>query len=278
MFTWQRRRNTDVAALLLLLALFLSACEDETPTVRPTPTIEQPVQAAPERSPLTRRDVPPSGVDAQLALGRLPAEAGSLCDKISYTEPWAAVRLFGCSVIASRCTICFLQFEPNQVIELDIYGPQGPVFEKIPVQPDDYGNAQWVTVIDPLFYQSGEYTIHTAQAKTLLATATFTVYDPGAPTVVVTPRRAPPGRQFKIILAGFQPGELVPLHLYHDEPGEGYVYLTSLPPVQMDERGQGWHVVETLPGDPAGEYVVLTSYSDLSDPISLRDASFDLGN
>jgi hypothetical protein len=266
MSTRQRRRNAVAAAvLLLLLGLTVSGCEEEQPAEEARPT-------ATERSPLTHSDVPPSGVEAQLNVRYPMGTRHSPCLGIFYTDPEPALRLFGCSTIPSFCTVCLLKFQPNQDVELHVLGPEGPVFEKVPVHPDSNGAAEWATLISPL-WASGEYRVHAVQAGSLRASATFTIQEPTAPRILVLPQDGPPGQTFVVVMAGFQPDQRVPLHLYRNDAQKGWVYLTSLPPAQMDERGQNiLYSVSTQPGDPEGDYLVLTV------PESVGGNTFHVGN
>jgi hypothetical protein len=276
MFNLLKNMNNYMVVVLLLSMLFLSDCEEETPTAQViTESKKQPVQSAPESSPMKRRDVPPSGVDAQLDTMRVASSVVS-CNETIYKEPTLTLRY--CREIVSECTICFYGFDPNQVIELDIYGPEGPVEEKKQVTPNISGTANWSRVIDPIFFEIGEYVVHASQANTLLATEIFTIQEPATPKILVNPKYRSPGQSFRILMAGFQPGEQVPLHVYHDDTGIGRVYFSTLTPAQIDERGRNlMYVFDTHPNNPLGWYYVVTPYTDFSfTPPSLYNASFKL--
>jgi hypothetical protein len=163
-------------------------------------------------------------------------------------------------------------FEPNQVVELYVHGPEGPVLEKVRVHLDDFGDGEWETLIDT-FWASGEFEVYVVREPSLLGYAKFTIQEPPAPRIVVIPQDGPPGQVFRIIMAGFQPGERVPVHLYRQTGQDQWEYLTSLPFAQMDARGQNpLHRVPTQPGDPEGDYMVATV------PESVGYNTFHIGN
>lgn len=277
MFTWPRSRRASVAATLLLaFVLTVSGCgggqsrSQATPTSQARPIVEQPAPTATEVSPLTRRDVPPSGVAAQLSHSALSASAPSPCRGVFNTDPGPTVNLFGCSTVPSRCTVCFLDFDPNQDIMFHLFGPEGELFQSR-VSPDDGGDAEQVVWLTGAAYREGaQYQVDAVQSGTVRARATFSVQE--APTIRLTRSQVRPGVPVEVILTGFQPGQRVPLHLYRRDLRR-WVYLTSLPPAQMDERGENPHyTVNTQPGDPEGTYLLVT------EPSSVGDAEFRVRN
>jgi hypothetical protein len=282
MFTWQGSRSAVVALVVLsLFALSLSGCGGEeprsqaTPTVRARPVVEQPLPTATEPSALSRRDVPPSGVAAQLSYRAAQAASDACLETFTdetYNASVPSVKLSGCSRVPSRCTVCFLNFDPNQDIMFHLFGPEGELFQSR-VQPDAGGDAGREWRIDPRYHEVGEYQVYAVQAGAVRGWAKFTVQQATAPTILLPRSQVRPGLPLEVILAAFQPGQRVALHLYRHDLQRGWVYLTSLPPAQMDDRGQNLdYTVNIQSGDPAGDYQLVT------EPTSAGIARFRVGN
>ena len=86
-------------------------------------------------------------------------------------------------------------------------------------------------------------------------------------------RAGPPGTAFQVAMAGFQPGQLVPVHLYFRVDGAGvcdttycWPYAAALDPALIDARGEALYTLPTKANDPEGSYALDTEPRVLLDP------------
>jgi hypothetical protein len=255
---WIRVVISEVVPSVLVITVFVTACggggAEQAPMERSEPAVDRPSPTPTMESPLKRRDVAPAGVEA-LVSKREASGDGSPCHLGPLpVEP--EVQTF-CDVMPSYCWICAQGFEPNQYVEFSFWKPQGKAWPSPsgPRPVDDLGVAQSVLIMDPHFDPAGEYKVAAHQGTTG-AFASFTLREATEPTILVDPRRGPPGDPFAITLAGFPPRQPVVLHLFRRETS-GWVYLTSLE-AETDERGRHLYALQTQPSDPEGKYRVAT--------------------
>lgn len=209
------------------------------------------------------------GLSSELHIGQLGGAAGCL------VKPSVGIMAQGArpgceAEIAGTIRLTFGGFASGQPICLDLRRPDGRSAE-VSVPPSEEGQHAWDWTPwpgDP----TGPYTVVAKQGATE-ASGTILVRSPAQPRLSVVPRSGPPGASFKIALAGYEPGALVPLRVYRcigahpsvlnaegDYQGEmtSYVYLASLRPVRVDERGEAAYELSTAPHDPEGQYVIET--------------------
>ena len=158
--------------------------------------------------------------------------------------------------------ICFFGFDPTQVIDASIQASDGTVVasDQVPISQLS-GAGTWRLFVypeDPIV-PNVTYTVNGSQGAVAAAPVSLVVTSPERRIAMKPPSSGPPGTTFSLALAGFDPGESVPLFLYKCM-GAGAIqtctFLRDLPQVQMDENGQGLFSVPTLPDDPAGGYAV----------------------
>jgi hypothetical protein len=155
--------------------------------------------------------------------------------------------------IATRFAICLRGFAPDQSVSAQVTRPDTVVDATEVVSTTNRG-------IAGLLYESlpgdllGVYTISATQGA-LQATTTFTVTAPTQPRILVTPPSGPPGTIFQVVLAGFEPVQLVPLHLYYNTSYIPPADPLQQPIVQVDYQGTGVFLLETQ-GFAPGLYIV----------------------
>jgi len=158
--------------------------------------------------------------------------------------------------------ICFLGFDPTQEIDASIQASDGTVVasDQVPIFQLSGAGTWRLTVYpeDPIV-PNETYTVTGSQGAVAVATLPLVVTSPERRIAVKPPSSGPPGTTFSVALAGFDPGESVPLYLYSCR-GAGAIqtctFLRGLPQAQMDENGQGLFSIPTLPDDPVGGYAV----------------------
>lgn len=241
------------------------------PAAVPTDIVETPLPSLTTsptmvvtESPLRRRDAPPEGVAAQLRVytgGAGHAPPGPTGEPRVEFFPYNGIQ-----EIATDFLIEFGGFPLDQALDVQVVQPDGRVRQQqIDLDGDD-AFWYWESLPgDPY----GEYLV-TATQEELQATGVFTI------SAASTPRLYPllphgagrPGTAFQFALAGFQPGQSVPLHLYYwiddcsdtSHRGSDYCwrYATRLPAVQVDSRGEAFYTLVTQPDDPEGKYALET--------------------
>lgn len=218
-------------------------------TLEVTAVISQSVTPEPE-SPLDQEDTPPEGVEAQL--GFFTPGPGPFCP-LAGSEPAVGFD-FTEREITQDLTICPVAFGPGE-LDVQVAMPDGSVRQS--------GSRQWKWTTlpgDPL----GEYVV-TATQGAVQATGSFTVTAASSPRILALTKSAPPGETFLIALAGFQPGQ--DLHLYGagtcEDNAPGWCFRTTLPPPELDARGEAYYQIPTEPDDPTGAYLVHTGEGGL---------------
>lgn len=243
-----------------------------SPPLAPTRPLSAPnasaLAATPATAPvglLQRKDTPPQGVAAQLQ----PFAAPGIPPDPNVTPPpprtGPYVEVPESVEIATNFQLTFNNFAPNQPLQAKVTRPDGRVLEsQVPVRGNTSASGfwRWTTLPgDPL----GVYTVQAVQGP-LSAAGHFTVKAASKPRLTTSPEIASLGDVVQVVLAGFEAGQTVQLHLYADD-GQGpreYHYVTSLPLIQMDSHGQATYLLPTQETDPKGEYVVMTDQHEES--------------
>ena len=116
----------------------------------------------------------------------------------------------------------------------------------------------------------GTYTLTASQTGAQAVTETVTVTEPQQQRVLVYPRRGDPGTTFDVYLGGFPRNQPAVLRVYRcdNQPRGGNplacqdsdnrVYVTSLPPIQVDGSGRAKVSLRSLPSDPKTEFALLS--------------------
>jgi hypothetical protein len=207
-----------------------------------------------EKTPLERRDAPPAGVAEQVSYFEV-GDGG--CPESD--EP--RVRFLGGfpregqESIGQSFVICVLGFAKERSVEVNVLSPDGRNVERRVPFDRAYGlhPLTWNPLPgDPL----GRYDV-TATQETRTAKASFSMRLAPIPRVRLLDFYVPPGRPVRIVLAGFDPGQLVRLNLYRDlrVPSGRFSYLTSIS-VRTDERGEALHQFSTDRDAPRDRYLV----------------------
>jgi hypothetical protein len=158
--------------------------------------------------------------------------------------------------------ICFFGFDPTQEIDASIQASDGTVVasDQVPIfQLSGVGTWRLFVYPEDPIVPNVTYTVNGSQGAVAAAPVPLVVTSPERRIAMKPPSSGPPGTTFSLALAGFEPGESVPLYLYSCT-GAGAIqtctFLRDLPQAQMDENGQGLFSIETLADDPAGGYAV----------------------
>jgi hypothetical protein len=273
-----RKRSFLLATVISILGLFLISC-GPSGTGKREPSEEttsrqrggHQLAAKPEQttspttgSPLKRHDTPPEGVRPMLAGfgfggGEDPCRSGEEAER----DP--SVYVPGKPEIATEFYICVQGFAANREIQIQVKYPDGRVKRdriSVPGYPTPTRSTLWTSLPgDPL----GEYAVIATQGEGQAqhqAMTSFMMSAASKPHIMVLPNMGPPGTTFRFALAGFAPDKMVPLHLYRQDTSctdaIAYCYVTSLPPANMDSRGEAIYMLRTQPDDPQGSYRVIT--------------------
>jgi hypothetical protein len=164
--------------------------------------------------------------------------------------------------------VCLLEFEPGAPVKVTFVAPDGRRQSLAAPPCENRLCTSAVSWAAPLGAAPGPYAV-TARQGRLVAEATLTVV-PAAERrlmvegsvwsegVRVTVRV---GATLRIALAGFDPGRLVQLLVFHTPSREQYPkdvpFLTRIP-VRVDADGTAIYPLRTTTGDPLGCYVLNT--------------------
>ena len=140
---------------------------------------------------------------------------------------------------------CLIGFAGDAGATVNIKAPDGSARQDTVTIHDD-GAALYSWTISP-GDPAGRYTI-TVRQGSLQAAAEFRIY---AASVLPASSRA--GSTLIVTLAGFEAGEQVQLHIYHENNWVNSVTTGT------DAGGRARYPLVTAPGDRAGRYMILTS-------------------
>jgi hypothetical protein len=227
--------------VIVVVSLALSSCGGEDgdgdgSKTGPTPSAD--------KTPLERRDAPPAGVAEQVSYfaagnGGCP-ESDYPAVRFNYGFPRENQAPIG----QIGFTICMRGFAKERSVRVKVRRPDGREVVRRVEFDRAYGlhPLSWVPLPgDPL----GRHDVTADQGATT-ANASFYVRRAPAPRVFALESPVPPGRPVPIILAGFEAGQRVRLHLYRLNKGEDgqFSYLTSIT-VRTDNRGELLHPLAT---------------------------------
>ncbi len=255
--------------VVLALAVFVPACdgEDDKGGDAKDEDSNAPTPAA-DRTPLKRRDAPPAGVAEQVSyfsVGNGGCPEGD--------QP--AVRFLGGfpregqESIGQQFVICLSGFAKGRPVRVSVRRPDGRDVDRQAAFERAYGlhTLSWTPLPgDPL----GRHDVTATQGATT-AQASFSVRRSPIPRVRPLDDYVPPGRPVRLVLAGFEPRQLVALHLYRARGGssERFSYLTTIN-ARMDRRGEALYRFPTDPDAPRITYLVRFS-KQAQDTFSLDD-------
>lgn len=270
---WRPRpRSAGQTTLVLLLAAVLLASTGARASA-PPPSFQQAPEAEEDAlSPFVRQDDPPDDVRAVFDWGgggglwgtwctlrvdgRLMASETVPCEVVLNTQ----LSFFGVGGRDEADALEALGWRRDQPVTYEITRPDG---SHLAQTPDEAGNPSWSIVLgSPL----GRYAVTARQgahkltgtflvsARTQPSPSTWAV----APLVRVLPRYGPPGTRFRVALAGFDPRQVIRLHLYRGVYGGNPFYKTTLGSVEADDRGEATYDLVTRTEDPDGDFLVVT--------------------
>jgi hypothetical protein len=237
------------------------AAASPSPAGSPSPVTPVTGVSPSTASPLKRRDAPPSGVNEQVGfwLG-----AGGKNDEIRLSP--GATHPPGALTIATQNYLRLDGFAPQSDVDISIRRPDQAAMQNR-VRTSSQGTAEWLIDVvpgDPL----GTYTVVATQGASR-AENRFIVSTPREPTMLILPGGGPPGTTFQLMLAGFPPRQTISVRLYcstgttrqstaHPMGEMVYRYLTTLPLVGVDQRGEATYSLQTESDDPRATYRVVT--------------------
>ncbi len=257
------------AMLPLVLVLIASGCGGKGSGGTPTPSVSPSGSAS--TSPSTDgTDVTPSatgtGESSRPDVLSLPTTAfilqlcGSSLDPTPLPTPH--IILPDPAEMLQSFRICFFGFDPTQEIDASIQASDGTVVasDQVPIfQLSGVGTWRLFVYPEDPIVPNVTYTVNGSQGAVAAAPVSLVVTSPERRIAMKPPASGPPGSTFSVALAGFDPGESVPLYLYKCT-GAGAIqtctFVRDLPQAQMDENGQGLFSIETLADDPPGGYAV----------------------
>lgn len=228
----------------------------ETPTETAAPVPTEPAEALAVGSLLTPRGSVPLGVEAEIALPGTGGVPG--CIRMPRPELPPRIDVPRSPIhTGQRTWLCFSEgVLPDVPVDVQIDWPDGQV-ERYTLAPDAPIGLTWIALPgEPL----GDYRVSFVQGERS-ASASFTVQAPASPTLLIEPESAPLGSTFSIVLAGFPPDYAVSIHVYEwrtdcagFQGGECNRYVTTLPPILTDDKGEAVFALPTTPDDPPGSY------------------------
>lgn len=269
------RTPSGVIRTALVVAVLMAACArnqdgariagttDDTPV---TPTTAGPTSPGPPIptgtgesaiSPLKRHDAVPAGIQAQIKFFALSELFCHLRVAPGTSPPSPGPRF----EVAHRYDVCLSGFDPEQdIVHISVLEPDGTESRSEDISASE-GKARWLFTPLPEDPKD-DYTLVATQpppegqTEPLVASGGFTVViaDADDPVMATVTGSGPPGTTFRIALAGFGAGSVVPLYLYDDPELPEATFRATLPPATVDADGETTYELPTAPDDPAGTY------------------------
>jgi hypothetical protein len=204
-----------------------------------------------EPTVFARRETPPGGVAD--FLGAIPGggiEGPCIVNPPEEGQPGVAMHT---TILPT--SLCGLGFAPGEPIELLLRAPGGREWTA-ETSADDGGGFEWELRQLPRRLQ-GEYFAQASQGE-ISVDGTFDVRFESL-TAAVVPRRFAPGRATELVIAGGEPRQRVPVHLYRERKGEadGWDFIADLGPVRLNDNGQVRIELDSRRRDEQGTYMVL---------------------
>ena len=152
-------------------------------------------------------------------------------------------------------SLCGLGFIPGREVALLLRGPGGREWTA-QITTDEYGAFEW-EVEELASRLQGEYFARATQSETAPVERTFDVQLDSLVAAVV-PRYFPRGGTTELVIAGGQPRQRVPVHLYRERsPDEGFDFVANLGPIVLNDNGQKRVELRSRRGDERGKYMVV---------------------
>jgi hypothetical protein len=260
--------------LAVTVAIVTSGCAAVQPTATPpatsnaTPGGESPpstpeaTEAAETRSPgdsktggqgepsaFARRETAPGGVSEFLEAVPGGGIAGP-CD-VNPPEVLPGVAMHETVIPTS---LCGLGFNAGEEVALLLRAPSGRE-STAQITTDNDGAFEWEFERLPLRLQ-GEYFAQAIQGEAH-ADRTFDVSLDSLSAAVV-PRHFPPGGATELDIAGGQPAQSVPVHLYRERSTEDdWDFIADLGPIALDRYGRTRFELNSNRRDERGRYMVV---------------------
>lgn len=221
---------------------------------------------APTPVALLPADVPPEGV-ADLLGGALPYIADP-CRKLAEDLGAAAARtplvVPRPIEVGTTDSICLFGYPADHAVPVTVWVPDGTVRELAVEIVDDalsgtvVGSLRWTAFPGDAV---GAYTIAAVGPDGLRTTATLEIAAATAPHVIADPAEVAAGEELRIGVAGFPPGQPLPIHVYLLHPSGAaerpWRYLTTLGPLTPDASGVAALRVDVPTGAEATDYALV---------------------
>jgi hypothetical protein len=192
-----------------------------------------------------------------------------------------------CTVnVLTQVTVNMFDFATDGAIDVELVGPDGTTRRTLTADSPDGSigsrggmplevNRQVLGRNETAVFWSGagelgspvgRYELRATQGSNRLTAVVMvrTDYQPEIRTQ--EPAEGPPGTTYRFAVAGLPPNQRVPMHLYRDIYIQTAWYVTELPPVQTNGRGEAVYNLRSAADDPPGFYYVVPGTATAEQP------------
>lgn len=202
-----------------------------------------------EPSVFARRETPPGGVSEFLE-----AVPGGGIEGPCIVNPPEELPGLAMHTTVIPTSLCGQGFTAGEEVALLLRGPGGRE-SMAQVTADDDGRFEWEFERLPRRLQ-GEYFAQAIQGEAAVD-RTFDVRLESLSAAVV-PRYFPPGEATELVIAGGQPAQRVPVHLYRERsPGGRWNFIADLGRLTLDGNGQVRNELDSRRRDEPGTFMVV---------------------
>lgn len=170
--------------------------------------------------------------------------------------------------IGTTGQICLFGYPASRAVPVTVYAPDDTVYNLAVEIVDDalsgtiVGSQRWTAFPgDPV----GAYTLAAGGPDGLRTTAILEITPATAPHVIADPAEVPAGGELRIGVAGFPPGQPLPIHVYARQPAgtaqRPWRYLTTLGPLMPDAAGAAGVRVDVPQGAATTDYALVPGAS-----------------
>jgi hypothetical protein len=227
----------------------------------------------------SRSEIPPEGVAAQITIGQ-PGAANCLTEIIGARENGETAvptqpKLTIDAVILGGISFCWEGFNPGEDVNFELTRPDGTTITEIAKAfgNTDYGGSSIGPRLMPGDPLDG-YTL-TATQDDVTVQLDFSVELRSAPKILVLDKPVARGGTIQVALAGFQPDQAILLHLYRhrgcftDYSDPCLDYISQLPPVHTDERGEAMYILDVDIDAPIDFYGIYNEAIDSHNQVDI---------
>lgn len=237
------------------------------PTANPTDT-DDPSAASPIA--LLPAGVTPEGVADLLggALPYIPDPCRRLAEAQGAAAPGTPLVVPRPIEIGTSGPICLFGYPAGRAVPVTVYAPDDTVYNLAVEIVDDAlsgttaGSRRWTAFPgDPV----GAYTLSASGPDGLRTTVILEITPATAPHVIADPAEVPAGGELRVGVAGFPPGQALPIHVYARQPAgtaqRPWRYLTTLGPLTPDASGAAGVRVDVPQGAATTDYALVPGAS-----------------